>query len=153
MCTLIFSPFFLQPQHSVPDVFIWLISGNKRLAYQRINARHLLYSMIEEEKGKNCGVLQTLFLKVGHTHQCLTPSPLGFFSAVVTHMYFFSFSTTIFDCTVSQFTIYQQLKTLPLIFWFVVFCFERSNRHEFQEPCSLLGHACWAIGVTLAQLL
>ena len=43
---------------------MWIISGNKRLAYQRIPARDLLFSMMEEEKGKHCGTLQTLFLKV-----------------------------------------------------------------------------------------
>ena len=56
--------FLFQPQHGLPDMFIWLLSGTKRLAYQRISARHLLYSMTEEEKGKNSGSLQTLFLKV-----------------------------------------------------------------------------------------
>ena len=59
-----FFTFNFQPQHGLPDVFLWLLSGTKRLAYQRINARHLLYSMTEEEKGKSCGNLQTLFLKV-----------------------------------------------------------------------------------------
>ena len=57
----------LQPQHGLPDVFLWLLSGTKRLAYQRINARQLLYSMTEEEKGKHCQTLQTLFLKVVET--------------------------------------------------------------------------------------
>ena len=45
-------------------MFVWLVSGTKRLAYQRIPARHLLYSMIDEEKGKGSGTVQTLFLKV-----------------------------------------------------------------------------------------
>ena len=71
LCAPLPMSLFFQPQHSVPDVFIWLISGSKRLAYQRISARHLLYSMIEEEKGKNCGILQTLFLKVSHNQPCL----------------------------------------------------------------------------------
>ena len=53
-----------QPQHGIPDIFVWLISGNKRLAYQRIPSRHVLFSMLDEEKGKDCGALQTLFLKV-----------------------------------------------------------------------------------------
>ena len=29
----------LQPQHALPDVFIWMISGNKRVAYHRITSR------------------------------------------------------------------------------------------------------------------
>ena len=59
-----FAYLIFQPQHGIPDLFIWLISGNKRLAYQRIPARNILFSMQEEEKGKDCGSLQTLFLKV-----------------------------------------------------------------------------------------
>ena len=31
--------FLLQPQHALPDVFLWLISGNKRLAYQGTSNR------------------------------------------------------------------------------------------------------------------
>ena len=29
----------LQPQHAIPDVFLWMISNNKRIAYHRIPAR------------------------------------------------------------------------------------------------------------------
>ncbi|KAG0710969.1 Otoferlin [Chionoecetes opilio] len=53
-----------EPQHSLPDVFLWMISGGKRVAYQRIPARHLLFSSVQEEQGKHCGVSQTLFLKL-----------------------------------------------------------------------------------------
>ena len=53
-----------QPQHALPDVFLWLVSGTKRLAYKRISARDILYSMVEEEKGKDCGMVQSVFLKV-----------------------------------------------------------------------------------------
>ncbi|XP_050710389.1 otoferlin-like isoform X3 [Eriocheir sinensis] len=52
------------PQHSLPDVFLWMVSGGKRVAYQRIPSRHLLFSTVAEEKGKHCGVCQTLFLKL-----------------------------------------------------------------------------------------
>lgn len=55
---------FFQPQHSLPDVFIWAISGNKRLAYHRIPARDIIYSMVDEECGRVCGKVQTMFLKV-----------------------------------------------------------------------------------------
>ncbi|XP_041986381.1 otoferlin [Aricia agestis] len=51
------------PQHSLPDVFIWLISNGKRLAYQRIPARDIMYSENSDEAGKFCGKMQTLFLK------------------------------------------------------------------------------------------
>ncbi|XP_077546879.1 ferlin family C2 domain-containing myoferlin misfire isoform X2 [Haemaphysalis longicornis] len=53
------------PQHSLPDVFVWMISGGKRVAYHRIPARDLIYSIVEEENGKFCGKVQTLFLKPG----------------------------------------------------------------------------------------
>lgn len=56
----------IQPQHGLPDVFLWLISGTKRLAYQRISSREILYSMVEEEKGRHCGVMKTIFLKVSN---------------------------------------------------------------------------------------
>ncbi|XP_042243483.1 otoferlin-like isoform X3 [Homarus americanus] len=52
------------PQHSLPDVFLWMISGGKRVAYQRLPARCLLYSPVDEERGKHCGVTQTVFLKL-----------------------------------------------------------------------------------------
>lgn len=54
----------LQPQHSVPDVFIWMISNGKRIAYARIPSKDILYSSIDEEKGKDCGKVKTIFLRV-----------------------------------------------------------------------------------------
>ncbi|XP_056017603.1 otoferlin-like isoform X2 [Ostrea edulis] len=53
-----------EPQHALPDVFIWMISGNKRIAYQRIPARQVIYSIVEEERGKNCGKQQILLLRL-----------------------------------------------------------------------------------------
>jgi hypothetical protein len=52
-------------------VFLWLLSGNKRVAYQRIPARSIVYSMVEEEKGEHCGAVQTIFLKVRQQQQHL----------------------------------------------------------------------------------
>uniref|UniRef100_A0A6P7GTG0 Otoferlin-like n=1 Tax=Diabrotica virgifera virgifera TaxID=50390 RepID=A0A6P7GTG0_DIAVI len=54
---------FCFPQHALPDVFLWIISGGKRQAYQRIPARDIIYSGVEEECGKHCGKVQTMFLK------------------------------------------------------------------------------------------
>ena len=31
------------PQHALPDIFIWMISGGRRVAYHRMKARSLLY--------------------------------------------------------------------------------------------------------------
>ncbi|XP_067888777.1 fer-1-like protein 6 [Heterodontus francisci] len=53
-----------EPQHTIPDVFIWMLSGNKRIAYVRIPAKDILYSKKEDEKGKHCGKIQSLFLKL-----------------------------------------------------------------------------------------
>uniref|UniRef100_A0A5F8GDE1 Fer-1 like family member 6 n=1 Tax=Monodelphis domestica TaxID=13616 RepID=A0A5F8GDE1_MONDO len=53
-----------QPQHTIPDVFIWMLSNNKRVAYVRISSKDLLYSPANEQRGKHCGKLQTHFLKL-----------------------------------------------------------------------------------------
>ncbi|XP_038056596.1 otoferlin-like isoform X3 [Patiria miniata] len=53
-----------EPQHSIPDVIIWMVSNGKRIAYTRIPARKLLHSALEEERGEQCGEMQTLFLKL-----------------------------------------------------------------------------------------
>ncbi|XP_035029738.2 fer-1-like protein 6 isoform X1 [Hippoglossus stenolepis] len=52
-----------EPQHTVPDVFVWLLSNNKRVAYARVRARDLLFSSSQEARGKQCGKIITLFLK------------------------------------------------------------------------------------------
>ncbi|XP_073446400.1 fer-1-like protein 6 [Dendrobates tinctorius] len=53
-----------EPQHTVPDVFVWLLSNNKRVAYARVPARDVLYSPVLEEKGHHCGKIKTLFFKL-----------------------------------------------------------------------------------------
>ena len=79
------------PQHALPDIFIWMISGGRRVAYHRMKARSLLYrweclrsalkdnlticSSIPEEAGSDCGIVQNILLKVLHTpHSTLTSS-------------------------------------------------------------------------------
>ncbi|XP_063087266.1 otoferlin isoform X4 [Cavia porcellus] len=52
-----------EPQHSIPDVFIWMMSNNKRIAYARVPSKDLLFSIVEEELGKDCAKVKTLFLK------------------------------------------------------------------------------------------
>uniref|UniRef100_A0A665X9S7 Otoferlin n=1 Tax=Echeneis naucrates TaxID=173247 RepID=A0A665X9S7_ECHNA len=56
--------FLLQPQHSVPDVFIWMISNGKRIAYARVPSKDILYSSIDEERGKDCGKVKTIFFRI-----------------------------------------------------------------------------------------
>ncbi|XP_037659322.1 fer-1-like protein 6 isoform X2 [Choloepus didactylus] len=53
-----------EPQHTIPDVFIWMLSNNKRVAYARIASKDLLYSPIREQMGKHCGKIKTHFLKL-----------------------------------------------------------------------------------------
>ncbi|XP_054979190.1 otoferlin isoform X1 [Sorex araneus] len=62
-----------EPQHSIPDVFIWMMSNNKRIAYARVPSKDLLFSTVEEELGKDCAKVKTLFLKL--------PGKRGFGSA------------------------------------------------------------------------
>ncbi|XP_025988063.1 otoferlin isoform X2 [Solenopsis invicta] len=52
------------PQDSLPDVFIWVISSGRRVAYHRISGRELIYSVVDEECGRYCGKVQTMFLKL-----------------------------------------------------------------------------------------
>lgn len=54
----------LQPQCTLPDILIWMLSNNRRVAYARVPAQNILYSVVEEEKGKDCAKIQTVFLKV-----------------------------------------------------------------------------------------
>ncbi|XP_047430138.1 otoferlin isoform X11 [Mugil cephalus] len=53
-----------EPQHSIPDVFIWMMSNSKRIAYARIPSKDILYSIVDEETGKDCGKVKAVFLKL-----------------------------------------------------------------------------------------
>ncbi|XP_038071057.1 myoferlin-like isoform X3 [Patiria miniata] len=54
----------VEPQNSMPDVVIWMLSGSKRIAYHRIPAYDLLYSGLHADAcGKLCGKLNSIFLK------------------------------------------------------------------------------------------
>ncbi|NXK11508.1 DYSF protein, partial [Herpetotheres cachinnans] len=53
-----------EPQNSLPDIVIWMLQGDKRVAYARVPAHEVLFSRnISNCCGKNCGKLQTIFLK------------------------------------------------------------------------------------------
>uniref|UniRef100_A0A8C0X1W2 C2 domain-containing protein n=1 Tax=Castor canadensis TaxID=51338 RepID=A0A8C0X1W2_CASCN len=53
-----------EPQNSLPDIVIWMLQGDKRVAYQRVPAHEVLFSRRGANFcGKNCGKLQTIFLK------------------------------------------------------------------------------------------
>ncbi|NWR56648.1 FR1L4 protein, partial [Bucorvus abyssinicus] len=57
-----------EPQCTLPDVLIWMLSSNRRVAYARVPAQNILYSVVEEEKGKDCAKIQTVFMKVPGLH-------------------------------------------------------------------------------------
>ena len=48
----------------MPDVVIWMISGQKRIAYHRIPANDILFAPEVKHRGRDCGKLQTIQLKV-----------------------------------------------------------------------------------------
>ncbi|XP_036843064.1 dysferlin isoform X1 [Oncorhynchus mykiss] len=50
-----------EPQNSLPDIVIWMLQGDRRVAYHRIPAHTVLFS--QRHCGKHCGELQTVFLK------------------------------------------------------------------------------------------
>lgn len=54
-----------QPQNSMPDVVIWMLRREKRVAYARVPANQILYSKLSEQAcGKHCGKIQTIFMQV-----------------------------------------------------------------------------------------
>uniref|UniRef100_A0A8C4YT59 Dysferlin n=1 Tax=Gopherus evgoodei TaxID=1825980 RepID=A0A8C4YT59_9SAUR len=49
---------------NLPDIVIWMLQGDKRVAYARVPAHEVLFSRTGANCcGKNCGKLQTIFLK------------------------------------------------------------------------------------------
>ncbi|CAG2195234.1 MYOF [Mytilus edulis] len=52
-----------EPQNSMPDVILWMISGDKRIAYYRIPANEVLYSSHPDYIGRKCGKIQSIQMK------------------------------------------------------------------------------------------
>ncbi|KAF3837431.1 hypothetical protein F7725_004895 [Dissostichus mawsoni] len=50
-----------EPQNSLPDIVIWMLQGDRRVAFHRIPAHTVLFS--KDNCGKHCGQMQTVFLK------------------------------------------------------------------------------------------
>ncbi|XP_061795182.1 myoferlin isoform X1 [Nerophis lumbriciformis] len=54
----------VEPQNSMPDVIIWMLRGEKRVAFARVPANCILYSNFSEQAcGKHCGRTQTIFMQ------------------------------------------------------------------------------------------
>ncbi|RXM99855.1 Myoferlin [Acipenser ruthenus] len=54
----------MRPQNSMPDVIIWMLRGEKRVAYARIPAHRIMYSTTSEQAcGKYCGKTQTIYMQ------------------------------------------------------------------------------------------
>lgn len=64
MCPRITLVLIMQPQNSVPDVIIWMISGKKHVAMKRIPSQEIMYASVGKARGKNCGKIQTITLAV-----------------------------------------------------------------------------------------
>ncbi|CAH1113125.1 unnamed protein product [Psylliodes chrysocephalus] len=43
-----------------PDIILWLVHGNKNVAFFKIPARDLIFSQIDEERGQFCGIKRTI---------------------------------------------------------------------------------------------
>ena len=54
----------LQPQPPLPDVLVWMLSGRRCVAWARIPAQDVLFSVVEEERARDCGKIQSLPLTV-----------------------------------------------------------------------------------------
>uniref|UniRef100_M3ZLA4 Myoferlin n=1 Tax=Xiphophorus maculatus TaxID=8083 RepID=M3ZLA4_XIPMA len=53
-----------EAQNSMPDVIIWMLRGEKRVAYARVPVHQILYSNYSEQAcGRHCGKSQTVFMQ------------------------------------------------------------------------------------------
>ncbi|XP_056299171.1 dysferlin isoform X6 [Pseudoliparis swirei] len=50
-----------EPQNSLPDIVVWMLQGDRRVAFHRLPAHTVMFS--QQHGGKHCGQLQSVFLK------------------------------------------------------------------------------------------
>ncbi|PAA82420.1 hypothetical protein BOX15_Mlig000471g3 [Macrostomum lignano] len=53
----------VEPQNSFPDVVIWMLCADKRIAYYRMPAYEVLYCKNDDFRGKFCGKVQNVLFK------------------------------------------------------------------------------------------
>lgn len=53
----------IEPQNSIPDVMVWMLTGEKRVAYFRCASNLIIWSANPQYRGKYCGKLSTFILK------------------------------------------------------------------------------------------
>ena len=63
----------VEPQNSMPDVIIWMLNDDRRVAYYRCPAHHVLWSPDVAYRGKYCGKPNNIVLKV-----TFSPNPISF---------------------------------------------------------------------------
>ncbi|KAI5630708.1 c2 domain-containing protein [Phthorimaea operculella] len=49
--------------HGWPDLIIWLLNEGSRVAYAKLRLADILYSVIPEQRGSECGRIQTIYMK------------------------------------------------------------------------------------------
>ncbi|XP_046977570.1 otoferlin-like [Vanessa cardui] len=49
-----------------PGIVVWLLSGGSRVGFCKISPTDVIYSMEPEQCGKDCGILQTVYIKPLH---------------------------------------------------------------------------------------
>lgn len=77
-------PHFSQPQNSMPDVIIWMLRGEKRVAYSRVPAHQILFSTYSEQAcGKHCGKTRTIFLQVKEKEKQRSQEMKGFYRSAL----------------------------------------------------------------------
>ncbi|XP_015435492.1 PREDICTED: otoferlin-like [Dufourea novaeangliae] len=57
------------PQHSLPDVFIWMIAGSRRVACSRLPAEELIYSEDPIQRGRMCGRKVDILMRNPRDHE------------------------------------------------------------------------------------
>jgi hypothetical protein len=59
-----FSELVYDPQISIPDVIVWVLTNGVRRAFIRIPAVDLMYHAVPEYQGRLFGVVQTKFMQL-----------------------------------------------------------------------------------------